>query len=126
MGPWGNEPVRRGYVSGFNLKLKSGTWGRHLGNSPKERIRRSSNVVSRVVADEAIVIPIRRGAADMDSIFTFNESGTKLWSLISEGQNVDGIAAHLQSEYGLSPEQASADAAAFISDLALEGLVEPA
>src|ERR1700743_1496783 len=98
--------------------------GRHLGNSPKERIRRSSNVVSRVVADEAIVIPIRRGAADMDSIFTFNESGTKLWSLISEGQDVDGIAAHLQSEYRLSREQASADAAAFMSDLALEGLVE--
>jgi hypothetical protein len=98
----------------------------HLGNSPKARIRRSSNVVSRVVADEAIVIPIRRGAADMDSIFTFNESGTKLWSLISEGQNADGLAAHLQTEYGLSSEQATADAAAFMSELSNEGLVEPA
>ena len=53
-----------------------------LGELAALRVRRSSNVVSRVVADEAIVVPIRRGAADLDSIYTFNESGTKLWSLI--------------------------------------------
>jgi Coenzyme PQQ synthesis protein D (PqqD) len=97
-----------------------------LGNSPEVRVRRSSNVVSRVVADEAIVIPIRRGAADMDSIFTFNEAGTKLWSLISDGQSSEALAAHLEAEYGLSPEQALKDAAAFLSDLKQEGLVEPA
>lgn len=97
-----------------------------MGNSPEARVRRSSNVVSRVVADEAIVIPIRRGAADMDSIFTFNEAGTKLWSLISDGQSAEALSAHLQLEYGLSPEQATADAAAFMSDLSQEGLVEPA
>ncbi|MGD0304991.1 MAG: PqqD family protein [Candidatus Acidiferrales bacterium] len=97
-----------------------------MGNSPEVRVRRSSNVVSRVVADEAIVIPIRRGAADMDSIFTFNEAGTKLWSLISDGQSSQALAAHLEAEYGLSPEQAAKDAAAFLSDLKQEGLVEPA
>jgi hypothetical protein len=96
-----------------------------LGNSPEARVRRSSNVVSRVVADEAIVIPIRRGAADMDSIFTFNEAGTKLWSLISEGQSSEALAAHLEAEYGLSSEQAAKDAAAFLGELKLEGLVEP-
>jgi hypothetical protein len=47
-----------------------------LGDLTATRVRRSSNVVSRVVADEAIVVPIRRGAADLDSIYTFNESGT--------------------------------------------------
>jgi hypothetical protein len=97
-----------------------------LGNSPEARVRRSSNVVSRVVADEAIVIPIRRGAADMDSIFTFNEAGTKLWSLISDAQSSEALAEHLEAEYGLSPEQAAKDAAAFLNDLKQEGLVEPA
>jgi len=97
-----------------------------LGNSPEARVRRSSNVVSRVVADEAIVIPIRRGAADMDSIFTFNEAGTKLWSLISEGQSPATLAAHLEAEYGLTPQQAANDAAAFIGELQQEGLVETA
>ncbi|HEY2459878.1 MAG TPA: hypothetical protein VGI16_03685, partial [Candidatus Acidoferrum sp.] len=58
-----------------------------LGDMAAARLRRSSNVVSRVVADEAIVVPIRRGVADLNSIYTFNESGTQLWSLIEKGLN---------------------------------------
>lgn len=61
----------------------------------------------------------------MDSIFTFNEAGTKLWSLISDGQSSEALAAHLEAEYGLSAEQAAKDAAAFLGELKQEGLVEP-
>lgn len=95
-------------------------------SSSAGRLRRSSNVVSRVVADEAIVVPIRRGAADLDSIYTFNESGTKLWGVIEAGGSVAELTIFLQSEYGLSVERASGDAQSFLSDLAGEGLVEPA
>jgi len=97
-----------------------------LGDLTASRVRRSSNVVSRVVADEAIVVPIRRGAADLDSIYTFNESGTKLWSLIENGLDAAALASYLQSEYGLNPVEALADAEAFVRDLTQEGLVEPA
>jgi hypothetical protein len=97
-----------------------------LGELTAQRVRRSSNVVSRVVADEAIVVPIRRGAADLDSIYTFNESGTKLWSLIETGLDAAALASYLQSEYGLTPAQALSDAEAFVTDLTQEGLVEPA
>jgi hypothetical protein len=87
-------------------------------------ICRSKAVVSRVVADEAIVVPIRRGAADMDSIFTFNEAGTKLWAMIEENQDPSVMVAHLQSEYGLSAEQAEADTRQFLADLTDAGLVD--
>ncbi|MFZ3214995.1 MAG: PqqD family protein [Candidatus Acidiferrales bacterium] len=97
-----------------------------LGESPAVRLRRSANVVSRVVADEAIVVPIRRGAADLNSIYTFNESGTKLWSLLEKGLDASALASYLQSEYGLTQARAISDAQAFISDLTQEGLVEPA
>jgi Coenzyme PQQ synthesis protein D (PqqD) len=97
-----------------------------LGDLAAARVRRSSNVVSRVVADEAIVVPIRRGAADLDSIYTFNESGTKLWSQIENGLDATALASYLQSEYGLTPAQAFSDAEAFVRDLTQEGLVEPA
>jgi hypothetical protein len=97
-----------------------------VGDLTASRVRRSSNVVSRVVADEAIVVPIRRGAADLDSIYTFNESGTKLWSLIENGLDAAALACYLQSEYGLKQAEALADAEAFVRDLTQEGLVEPA
>ncbi|MGA7854270.1 MAG: PqqD family protein [Candidatus Acidiferrales bacterium] len=97
-----------------------------LGDTAAARLRRSSNVVSRVVADEAIVVPIRRGVADLNSIYTFNESGTLLWSLIEKGLEPAQLVSHLQSHYGLSCEQATADAEAFLKELSTEGLVEPA
>jgi len=97
-----------------------------LGELTATRVRRSCNVVSRVVVDEAIVVPIRRGAADLDSIYTFNESGTKLWSLIESGLDATALASYLQSEYGLTQAQALSDAEAFVRDLTQEGLVEPA
>jgi hypothetical protein len=97
-----------------------------LGELAAPRVRRSSNVVSRVVADEAIVVPIRRGAADLDSIYTFNESGTKLWSLIEKGLDAAALASYLQTEYGLTQAEAFSDAEAFVRDLTQEGLVEPA
>jgi predicted nucleic acid-binding protein len=97
-----------------------------LGDLAAFRVRRSSNVVSRQVADEAIVVPIRRGAADLDSIYTFNESGTKLWSMIENGLDAAALASYLQAEYGLTQAQALSDAEAFVRDLTQEGLVEPA
>jgi hypothetical protein len=96
-----------------------------LGDTAAARLRRSSNVVSRVVADEAIVVPIRRGVADLNSIYTFNESGTLLWSLMDKGLDPAELVTSLQTEYGLSGDQARADAEAFLKELSEEGLIEP-
>jgi len=71
-------------------------------------------------------VPIRRGAGDLDSIYTFNESGTKLWAMIQAGQSSSDLAAHLHTEYGIPLGQAAADAEAFLRELANEGLIEPA
>jgi Coenzyme PQQ synthesis protein D (PqqD) len=90
------------------------------------KVRRSRNVVSRIVADEAIVVPIRRGAADMDSIYTFNDTGSMLWALIEKGRSVAELAEKLQSEYGIGAEQAAADTANFLAELSNAGLIEKA
>jgi hypothetical protein len=95
-----------------------------LTEIPVVGLQRSRNVVSRVVADEAIVVPIRRGAADMDSIYTFNEVGTTLWAMIEANRSAEELSAYLQSEYGLSAEKAAADTEKFLADLSEAGLIE--
>jgi hypothetical protein len=90
----------------------------------KQEISKSENVVSRVVADEAIVVPIRRGVADMDSIFTFNEAGTALWNMIEARCSTEEMSEFLRKEYGLTAERAAADTERFIADLATAGLIE--
>ena len=104
-----NEVVRAGSTSGL---------------AEKREIKKSSNVVSRVVAEEAIVVPIRRGVADMDSIFTFNEAGTALWNMIEANCSAEEMREYLRKEYGLTAERAAADTERFIGDLATAGLID--
>lgn len=91
-----------------------------------DRIRSSPNVVSRVVADEALVVPIRGGAGDLDSIYTFNDAGTKLWMMIEKGQSAGELAEYLETSYGITPGQAKTDAENFLAELSEEGLIEQA
>jgi hypothetical protein len=88
------------------------------------RIRRAQNVVSRLVADEAIVVPVRRGAAHMDSIYTFNQTGSVLWALIEKGRSARQLAEYLEAEYGIGAEQAAADTESFLAELEQAGLIE--
>jgi hypothetical protein len=92
----------------------------------RQAFQKSRNVVSRIVANEAMVVPIRGGAEPGGSVYTFNESGTTIWALIEAGRSAAEVAAHLQSEYGISAKQAAADTTEFLAELADEGLIEPA
>ncbi len=92
----------------------------------EERVRSSRNVVSRVVAEEALVVPIRGGAGDLDSIYTFNDSGTKLWAMLEEGRSAVELAEYLEASYGITADQARMDADNFLAELSGEGLIERA
>jgi Coenzyme PQQ synthesis protein D (PqqD) len=89
-----------------------------------QAFQRGRNVVSRIVADEAMVVPIRGGAEPGGSVYTFNDSGTAIWALIEAGRSASEVAAHLQSEYEISAEQAATDTREFLAELAEEGLIE--
>lgn len=71
-------------------------------------------------------MPIRGGVGDLDSIYTFNGAGTKLWALIESGQSVAELARCLQDSYGIEATQAMSDAEDFLRELAAEGLIEQA
>jgi hypothetical protein len=78
------------------------------------------------MADEAIVVPVRDGSAQRGSVYTFNESGTAIWSMIEGGRSAAEVAAYLASEYDISAEEAAEDTRQFLAALAEEGLIEPA
>ena len=39
---------------------------------------RSESVVSRVIAGETLIVPVRRGLADLASLYSFNPTGLSL------------------------------------------------
>jgi Coenzyme PQQ synthesis protein D (PqqD) len=77
-----------------------------------------------VLAGEAIVVPIGGDSASASSVYTFNESGTTIWSMIENGSGAAEVAAYLQSVYDISAEQAAEDTNEFFAALAAEGLIE--
>jgi hypothetical protein len=89
----------------------------------RERYLRSSAVVSRVIADETLVVPIRGGAGDLDSIFSFNPIGSDLWSLLEKEVSMDEMTSWITDHYDVSEEQALGDIQEFVGELLGAGLV---
>ena len=86
---------------------------------------RSETVVSRTIADETIVVPVRGGVGDLDSVYTFNGSGNAIWRLLDQPRSADEIARCLQNDF--SSEEFSrvlADVNKFLEELLSERLIE--
>jgi hypothetical protein len=84
----------------------------------------STAVVSRLIADETLVVPIRNGVGDLASIYTFNSVGTLLWDELSSGKKtMQELVNAITQIYQVSAEQALQDAMAFLEELEKEGLL---
>jgi hypothetical protein len=89
----------------------------------KTKYVRSTAVVSRLIADETLVVPIRGGVGDLDSIYSFNSVGSDIWSLLEKEVTVEEICAWVTEHYEVTEEQALNDICEFVGELVGSGLV---
>ena len=82
--------------------------------------------VTRRIAGETIVVPVSGHVGDMDSIYTFNAVGSRIWSLLEQPMSVDAIAAILADEYDAPVGRIAADVAELLDALQGRGLIHPA
>ena len=85
---------------------------------------RSQAVVSRRVAGETLIVPVRGKVGDLASIYSFNESGSLIWQSMESPKSVAQLISAVQQEYAVSYEQAERDVKQFLSDTLSVGLVE--
>lgn len=81
------------------------------------------NLVTREIAGETIVVPIRNNVGDLDSIYTLNELGTLIWQLIDGKNTVTQIVDAISTAYDVTPEEAEKDALEFLKLLEAGGLI---
>ncbi len=86
--------------------------------------RKAGDYVTRKIASETIVVPIRAKAAELDFVYVLNEVGAAIWSLLDEGQAQAEIAAHIANDFEVPPETARADVDRFLETLLQAGVVE--
>ena len=89
-----------------------------------DRFDISSDIVTRLVVGEMILVPIRKTAGDLDSIYVLRDSGRRIWEMLSHGGPCFGeMARKLSRGYGIDLDAARKDLSAFLSDLESAGLI---
>jgi hypothetical protein len=85
---------------------------------------RENDCVTREIAGETIIVPIRNRVGDLDSIFTLNEVGTMIWQLLDGRTSTHQIAEAIQQAYDVKQEEATRDIVAFLESLKTAGLIK--
>jgi hypothetical protein len=80
-----------------------------MADTLASRYERDPNVVSREIAGEQILVPIRKQAADMAAIYVLNATGARIWQLLDGQRSLGDVQDALIQEYDVDPEAARVD-----------------
>ena len=77
----------------------------------------STTVVTRKTGNEYVLVPISNNIADMDKVYTLNETGAFIWEQIDGKRSVEEIITLLTEEYDIDVKTASEDLFSFIEKM---------
>jgi hypothetical protein len=85
---------------------------------------RSLSVVSRRVAGETLIVPVRGKVGDLASIYSFNEVGSLIWQSMESPKGLAELITVVEQEYSVAHDQAERDVKQFLQDMLSANLVE--
>ena len=88
------------------------------------RPEKTGDVVKRQIADEIILVPVRKTAEELDSIYSINSMAGEIWELIDGRRTVADIKKALLDKYDVSPAELEKDLTEFIGQLKSENLIK--
>ncbi|MGA2405719.1 MAG: PqqD family protein [Bacteroidales bacterium] len=77
----------------------------------------SPSVVTRKTGNEYVLVPITNNIADMNSVYTLNETGAFIWEQIDGEKSVEEIIIALTTEYDIDNKNAQTDVYSFIENM---------
>src|SRR6266436_6293184 len=94
-------------------------------SEPEEQLfTRSRSVVSRVVAGETLIVPVRGKVGDLASIYSFNGTGSLIWKLLDTPRGLTDLIDAVEREYEVEQEQAQKDVTQFLNEMLSVGLLD--
>jgi hypothetical protein len=91
----------------------------------RECFAKKGEFVSRNIAGETILVPVRGRMGDLDSIFNLNEVACFIWNRIDGHTSLRQLVSAVCSEFEIGPEAAEADTREFVATLLDAGLIAP-
>jgi len=83
----------------------------------RKSFTKDPNIVSRKIADEVILVPIRKNVGDLESIYTLNEAAARIWELVDGQRKVKEIKEILVEEFEVSAQEAEKDLIEYLQQL---------
>ena len=84
---------------------------------------RSESVVSRVIAGETLIIPVRKGVGDLASIYSLNEVASAIWQAVQQPRCKEEIVSAIAEEFEGERGQMECDVDAFLDEMCSAGLI---
>ena len=94
------------------------------GTQAEQLFVRSQAVVSRRVAGETLVVPVRGKVGDLASIYSFNQTGSLIWQSLESPKDFAELVSIVEQEYVVEHEQARRDVKQFLHDMLSADLVQ--
>jgi len=87
--------------------------------------KKSDGIVSRKIGEECILVPIRQGVGDLESIYTLNETAARIWDLLDGTAKGAEIKNKIVEEFDVTPEEAEKDLVHHLKELAgIKAIIE--
>jgi hypothetical protein len=83
----------------------------------KTIVSHSASIVTRKTGNEYILVPITNNIADMNSVYTLNDTGAFIWDQIDGEKTLEEIIAALTVEYDIDSTNAEKDVFTFIDNM---------
>ena len=84
----------------------------------EHEIKVSPDVVFRTLDGEAVLLNLQSGV-----YFGLNQTGTRIWSMLSENTSLSEVHSRIVKEYEVEPELARSDLLTLTKQLAQKGLI---
>ncbi len=80
-------------------------------------LSKNSNMVTRVIQDETILLPIYKTSKEINCIYTLNKVGSRLWGLIDGKRTVGEIKKPLLKEFDATSQEIDTEMDKFLKEL---------
>jgi hypothetical protein len=87
--------------------------------------RKKGEFVTRSIAGETLVVPVRGQVGDLDSIYHLNEVGAFIWEQCDGRKSVSQVVEAVRGEFEVALDQAEKETSEFIAALEAAGMIEP-
>lgn len=81
------------------------------------RYGKNPHIVSRLIGDEFILVPVRHDVADLESIYTLTGTGLRIWELMDERLTGHELRERIVEEFEVGDKEAEEDLVQFLRQL---------